>query len=146
VLGLHTNTTAEHLLDHQGQKPAVPFGVALSAVQVTDENYLEFFRQHNPGLGQFFQHFKILPAYRMIMAGKDWRWDSKTAEDVLTNQLRLGDSISSQQSDWSDRCTAITVREFGNENIWRLYELVADGIECRILEVLRSDIFNLAVI
>lgn len=144
VLGLHKNGNAD--LKHHMAATNVAFGVALSTVKVTDENYLDFFRQYNPGLGQFFQHFRILPEYRMIAAGKEWQWHSKESMDIISDQLRMH-NIYIQHSEWLSRCQEITDREFPATSqqppIWRLYELKADGIECCILEILRFDIFDI---
>ena len=117
----------------------VPFGIALSKVSISNDDYKRFFREKDPGLGQFFQHFHLYPSFKLLEYGYgypskyisdsqincDWPWQKASTPNVnlLFSQMF--------KFAWNDRV------------FWRLYDLEVVGMKCTIMEILRSDLFRL---
>lgn len=111
----------------------IPFGLALSRVSISDLKYASFYRDKQPGLGQFFQHYRLYPEFTLISVGRndctclsdnDWPWPEAMSQNVRKRY-------------------SVVLQGWPSGYIWRLYKMSSAGIECDILELLRSDIHQL---
>lgn len=103
----------------------VTFGVAVSSVRIDDEEIRKYYFQESPSIGQIFRYFNILPKFKILKMARD--------EDLHPRLAEIDEYID--EGIWSG------LNGFKGY-FWRDYELIADGIYCRIIEVLRNDIFD----
>lgn len=155
-----------------------PFGLAFTTLHLTDPRYIAYMHDANPGLGQFFAHFRIQPQFQLVRIGRDatvahgdvvddkehgdgtdQSADNGTCDGTAHNstmaashEIRLDDTGCNNNNN-NNSCRRNTMRipitpreraimqtwdADSVGNFWREYTLCADGVECRIVEVLHA--------
>ena len=127
------------------------FGIALSVMTFTSREYHDFYVTKRPGIGQLYAHLGLLPRFRLLRMGRDFDWTAAAVrefyhdDDAQQRQSLDGRKDSSDNCvyEWYADCRQLCAGDWHGSNIWREYELVADGLCSRILEVLRADISDI---
>ncbi|KAI3643522.1 hypothetical protein MP228_013077 [Amoeboaphelidium protococcarum] len=114
----------------------IPFGVAVSKLELFNHDYAQFFSDNQPGLGQFFAHFNILPAFELITADRNFDQETLIKSDDMDSQFqKLFGSV-----DIDDR--VLRFIKDNPENIYRIYKLSYRDFDCTLLEVLSSSLLS----
>jgi hypothetical protein len=120
----------------------VAYCVASSRVSITNPAYLAYFLAEKPGLGQFFWHFHLSPAFELVEVGRHWSWASMTTTTVCDRDNQVAVDGERLGMDESIRLRYAQVTADWPDSIWRLYRLHVDGIDCLIFEVMRADVLD----
>jgi hypothetical protein len=157
------NRKVELSVTSKDGKCKIPFGIAITQLELCDPEYLSMFLSVNPGLGQFFDYFCIRPYLNLLRCGygippmfiNDLCQDDS---DYISNpDLYKFYQPSTKDNVISDRFnTLIDEWNTSGGTFWRIYRLhslpnadkkspLGDKFSCIILEVLRKDVFDLRI-
>ena len=108
------------------------FARATSTVHLEREDCVRAIEDGGVAIGQLFRCFNILPAFTLHAAGFVAPCADAESSAAPTSEARAGEAHD-------DGC----IFAGAGRSFWRRYTLSGDGVECRIYEEIRCDLFDL---